>query len=92
MQNFEKSAVIERYNRTLNNKLKKEFEVRNKKKWIDILQDLLDEYNFKDKHRSIGMRPSEVNISNENLVLHTLFKHQSNKKSKINSKLAIMSE
>jgi glycosylphosphatidylinositol transamidase (GPIT) subunit GPI8 len=57
------------------------FEVRNNKKWIDILQNFLDEYNFKDKHSSIGMTPSDVNKSNENLVLRTLFKH-SNKERK----------
>ena len=60
-QNLEKSAIIERFSRTLNNKMKIQFEVRNNKKWIDILQNLLDEYNFKDKHRSNGITPSEVN-------------------------------
>lgn len=78
-QNLEKSAVIEMFSRTLNYKIKIPFEARNNKKWIDILQSLLDEYIFKDKRRSIGMMPSEVNKSNENLVLHTLLK-QSNKK------------
>jgi len=38
------------------------------------LQNLVDEYNFKDKHRSIGITPSEVNKSNEDLVRRTLFK------------------
>ena len=56
-QNLEKSAIAKRFNRTLNSKIKILFEVRNKK-WVDILQNLLDEYNFKDKHRSIGMTPS----------------------------------
>jgi hypothetical protein len=73
-QNLEKSAIVERFNRTLNNKLKIQFEVRNNNKWVDILQDLLDEYNFNDKHRSIGMTPSEVNKSHVSSVLHTLFK------------------
>jgi hypothetical protein len=81
-QNLEKSAIVGRFNRTLNNKIKILFEARNNKKWVDILQNLLDEYNFKDKHRSIGMTPSEVNKLNGNLVLHTLFK-QSNEKSKV---------
>jgi transposase InsO family protein len=53
-QNLEKSSIVERLNRTLNNKLKIQFEVRNNKKWVDVLQNLLEEYNFKDKHRSIG--------------------------------------
>ena len=78
-QNLEKSAIIERFNRNLNNKLKIQFEVRNNKKWVNILQNLLDEYNFKNKHRSIGMTPSEVHKSNESLVRRALFK-QSNKK------------
>ena len=80
--NLEKSAIIERFNRTLNGKMKIQFEVRNKKRWFDILQNLVDEYNFKDKHRSIGMTPSEVNKSNEDLVFRTLFK-QPNKKSNV---------
>ena len=79
-QNLEKSSIIERLNRTLNNKLKIQFKVRNNKKWVDVLQHLLDEYNFKDKHRSIGMTPSEVNRSNED-VLRTLFKQSREKKS-----------
>ena len=63
-QNLEKSAIIERFNRTLNNELKIQFEVRNNNKWVDILQHLLDEYIFYDKHLSIGMTPSEVKKSN----------------------------
>jgi len=54
-------------------------EVRNNKKWFDILQNLLDEYNFKHKHRSIGMTPAEVNKSNENLVLRAPFKQSKRK-------------
>ena len=82
IKNLEKSSIVQRFNRTLNNKMKIQFEVRNNKKWMDFLQNLLDEYSFKDKHRSIGMAPAEVNKSKENLVLRTLFK-QSNKKSKV---------
>jgi transposase InsO family protein len=64
-QNLEKSAIVGRFNRTLNSKMKILFKVRNNKKLADILQNLLDEYNFKAKHRSIGMTPSEVNKLNE---------------------------
>jgi hypothetical protein len=77
--NLEKSGIIERFNRTLNNKMIIHFEARNNKKWIDILQNLFDEYNIKDKHRYIGMTPSEANKSNENLVLCTLLKQSKNK-------------
>jgi hypothetical protein len=63
-QKLKKSAIVERHNRTLNNKMKILFEVRNNKKLADILQNLLNEYNSKDKHRSTGMTPSEVNKLN----------------------------
>jgi len=89
-ENLEKSAIVERLNRTLNNKLKIQFEVRNNKKWVDILQKLLDEYNFKDVHRSIGMTPSEVNKSNEDDVLRTLFRHSREMKSVVKFQVAIV--
>jgi glycosylphosphatidylinositol transamidase (GPIT) subunit GPI8 len=62
-----------------------QFEARSNKKWIDILQDLLDEYNFNDKHSCIGMTPFDINKLNESLVLHTLFK-QSDKKGNLKIK------
>ncbi|XP_054259998.1 uncharacterized protein LOC128984684 [Macrosteles quadrilineatus] len=40
----EKSAIIERYHRTLNEKLKVKFQVRQSHKWYDILQENTDEY------------------------------------------------
>lgn len=61
----EKSAIIERYHRTLNEKLKVKFQVRNSHKWYDILQELTDEYNRHDYHHTIKMRPAEVNRDNE---------------------------
>lgn len=82
-QNEEKSAIIERFNRTLNGKIRLCFEVQKSKKWINILQNLLDEYNFKDIHRSIGMKPCEVNKSNEDDVLHKLFSTKNKPKPKI---------
>ncbi|KAE9522948.1 hypothetical protein AGLY_016579 [Aphis glycines] len=82
-QNEEKSAIIERFNRTLNGKMRLCFEVQKSKKWINILQNLLDEYNFKDIHRSIGMKPCEVNNSNEDDVLHKLFSTKNKPKPKI---------
>ena len=48
-QNLEKSAIIERFNGTLNRKMRIQFKARNSKKRIDILRNLLDGYNFKDK-------------------------------------------
>ncbi|XP_054257068.1 uncharacterized protein LOC128982054, partial [Macrosteles quadrilineatus] len=61
----EKSAIIERYHRTLNEKLKVKFQVRQSHKWYDILQEVTDEYNQHDYHHTIKMRPVEVNKDNE---------------------------
>ncbi|KAL4108153.1 hypothetical protein QTP88_018399 [Uroleucon formosanum] len=82
-QNEEKSSIIERFNRTLNSKMRLHFEVTNSKKWIKILKSLIYEYNFKDIHRSIGMRPCEVNKSNEDVVFHKLFSTKNKTKLKI---------
>jgi len=82
-QNEEKSSIIERFNRTLNSKMRLQFEVTNSKKWIKILQSLIYEYNFKDIHRSIGMSPCEVNKSNEDDVFHKLFYTKNKPKPKI---------
>jgi glycosylphosphatidylinositol transamidase (GPIT) subunit GPI8 len=54
---------------------------------MDILQNLLDEYDFKDVHSSIGMTFSDVHKSYENLVLSTLFKHSKENKLKIKFKV-----
>jgi len=42
-ENLEKSSIVERFNRTLNNKLKIQFEINNNNKWVKIFQTLLDE-------------------------------------------------
>ncbi|VDO44682.1 unnamed protein product, partial [Brugia timori] len=45
------------------------FEIRQNFKWYDILQELLEEYNTKDIHRTIGMTPSQVNKDNVRDIL-----------------------
>lgn len=64
-----KAAMVERFNRTLNQKLKIHFEVQKNFRWYDILQILLNEYNTKDIHRTIGMTPSKVNEKNALSIL-----------------------
>ena len=72
--NEEKSAIIERFNRTLNQKLRIYFEARDNFKWYDILPTIIEEYNTKDVHRTIGMRPIDVNKNNEEEILIRLSK------------------
>ena len=49
---------------------------------VRYFTELVGQYNFTDKHRTIGMATAKVNNSNENVVLDTIFK-QPNKKSKV---------
>lgn len=71
--NEEKSAIAERLNRTLNKKIKVLFELHGDHRWIPWLPDIVREYNEKDIHRSIGMRPVEVCAANEEEVRSTLY-------------------
>lgn len=72
---IKKAAIIERFNRTLKNKMWKEFSYRGKYKWIDILQSLLDDYN-NTRHRKIKLKPNEVNVQNEQHLLNTVYNHK----------------
>lgn len=63
-ENEEKSAIVERFNRTLNERMKVQFEMRHTFRWIDTVQDLLRQYNTA-VHRTIRMRPSDVDKSCE---------------------------
>lgn len=63
-----KASICERFNRTLKNKMWMQFSLRGKYKWLDILPELLTEYN-NSKHRTIGMKPKDVSTENEAKVL-----------------------
>ena len=59
-----KAALVERFNRTLRERITKYFIARGKKKWVSVLPKFVEAYN-NTKHRSIGMKPIEVNKANE---------------------------
>lgn len=63
-----KAAIVERFNRTLKGVMFRRFSQRGTHVWYDILSDLIRKYN-NTMHRTIGMKPIEVNKSNEMLVL-----------------------
>lgn len=69
-----KAAIIERFNRTLKGAMYKRFSYRGSYIWYDILPQLIHEYNNKF-HRTIGMKPVEVNKGNEKLVLNRIKKN-----------------
>jgi hypothetical protein len=67
-----KSAVIERFNRTLKEKMWEKFTANNTRKWIDILQSLISTYN-KSEHSAIKMTPIQASQDErENDVLFNL--------------------
>ena len=57
--NFGKNPVIERFNRTLTNKLWKQFTVQGNQKWLHILHPTVDKYN-NTVHSEIGITPKEA--------------------------------
>jgi len=59
-----KAAVVERFNRTLKEKMFRYFTHKNTRRYTDVLEDLLHSYN-NTYDRSIGMSPLEVNRDNE---------------------------
>ena len=71
--NEEKSAIAERVNRTINEKLKVRFEVAQNHRWIDVLPKIVKEYNEQDIHRSIGTTPAQVVKSNEDEIREKLY-------------------
>ena len=54
-----KASIVERFNRTLKNKMYKYFTASKTEKYIDLLPDMIKSYNT-SKHRTIGMTPTEA--------------------------------
>ena len=67
-----KASVVERFNRTLKERIYRYFTHKNTRRYIDVLGDLVHAYNH-THHRSIGMSPSDVNAGNEDQVRHRLY-------------------
>jgi hypothetical protein len=64
-----KSVIVERFNKTLKQNMWRIFSERNNRKWIDILPDLIKEYNNR-VHSFLGMTPVEASQKkNEEEVL-----------------------
>lgn len=67
-----KASIAERVNRTIKSKIWKEFSLQGSYKWLPILQRVVDQYN-NTKHRTIHMKPSEVNKRQEKNLLNTVY-------------------
>ena len=67
-----KAAIVERFNRTLQNSMYRWFTKSGSRRYVDILADLIVAYNNR-YHRTIGMAPSEVNLENQEDVWVKLY-------------------
>lgn len=87
-----KASIVERVNRTLKNIMWKEFHVRGSYKWIDFLSEVVRKYND-TKHRTIGMKPSEVTKRHEKILLKTVYNRikiaEKNRKFRVGDKVRI---
>jgi len=70
-----KAAVAERMIRTMKGRLEKYFWENKTKCYVDILQQIIDNYN-KTPHRSIGMAPISVNRNNRDQVFKKMYPKQ----------------
>lgn len=67
-----KASIVERVNRTLKNMMWKEFSFQGSYKWLKLLPDIVEKYNH-TKHRTIKMRPVDVNQENQSTLLRTAY-------------------
>lgn len=68
-----KCAIVERFNRTLKDRMFKYFTQNNTYNYVDVLPLLLTAYN-NSHHRTIGMPPASVSLENENEILNKVFR------------------
>ena len=72
-ENEEKSSVVERWNRTMKNKMWKMFSVNNNTIYVDKIDKLVNDYN-NTRHSSIKMTPVEASKKkNEKTVWNNLY-------------------
>jgi transposase InsO family protein len=85
-----KAALVERFNRTLKNRLWRHFTANLTQNWTKVLQDTLHAYNH-SIHRSIGLRPVDVNADNVDKVRESFQRKRTHVKSdvKIGDKVRI---
>ncbi|KAL9966650.1 hypothetical protein ACROYT_G024760 [Oculina patagonica] len=73
LKNQGKAVVIERFNRTLKNKMYKQFTIQGNTQYLEMLPILVKEYN-NTKHSSIKMTPTEASKEkNQGIVYLNLY-------------------
>ena len=69
-----KVVIIERFNRSLRELMMKSFVKNNNTVWYNILPELIKNYNNR-YHRTIKMKPINVNKSNEKHIKNTIYNY-----------------
>ena len=67
-----KAALVERFNRTLKDRMWRYFDHEGHKEWLDILPHLVENVNT-SVNRTIGIAPVDVNKENEPLIRTKLY-------------------
>ena len=70
-----KASIVERLNRTLKSLMWKYFTYKQTHKWVDILPQLLTNYN-NTVHSSIKMKPASVTPENDHQAWQALYGHE----------------
>ena len=88
-ENEEKSSVVERWNRTMKEKMWKYFSANSTNRYIDILDKLVEQYN-NTNHSSIKMTPVEASKKkNEGRVWRNLYPDHAWRQEEAHPKFAI---
>ena len=69
-----KASIVERFNRTIKEKMWRMFTANKNKKYVDLLPQLMKNYN-NSYHRSIKNKPSLINKKNERETFRILYGH-----------------
>lgn len=67
-----KASMAERVIQTLKGKLYREFSLRGSYNWLNIIKNVTQAYN-NTKHRTIAMKPKDVNRKTQKLLLTTVY-------------------
>ena len=70
-----KASVVERFNRTLKDRMWRYFTLKRSNVYINVLANLVKSYN-NSFHRTIKMKPTEVTSKNENVIMNAMYPHR----------------
>ena len=70
--NETEAQIVERFNRTLKNRMWRYFTYQNRRRYLDALPALVESYN-KAYHRSIGTAPERLTQTNAQEIRHRLY-------------------